>query len=53
MRLGAITKECQEKGIKVNAISKLSVISGDRKLKALYVSTIQEMVMAYCIETVG
>ena len=37
----------------VNAISKLSVISGDRKLKALYVSTIQEMVMAYCIETVG
>lgn len=35
----------------VKGISKLSVISNDRKLKALYISCIQEMVIAYSIVT--
>ena len=35
----------------VKDISKLSVISNDRRLKALYISCIQEMVIAYSIET--
>lgn len=35
---------------KVNAISKLSVIADDKRLKELYITCIREMMIAYCIE---
>ncbi len=37
----------------VKDISKLSVISNDKRLKALYISTIQEMVVGYCVDIGG
>lgn len=34
---------------KVNAISKLSVIAGDKRLKELYITCIREMMIAHCV----
>lgn len=34
----------------VKNISKLSIISGDKKLKELYIASIKEMMVAYCVE---
>lgn len=47
-------KRAQQNGAtktQVKNISKLSVIANDKRLKALYISSIQEMVIAYCIGT--
>lgn len=47
-------KRAQQNGAtktQVKNISKLSVIANDKRLKALYISSIQEMVIAYCIST--
>jgi phage anti-repressor protein len=46
-------KRAEENGVcksKVKAISKLSVIESDKRLKALYITVLQEMTVAYCVE---
>ena len=35
---------------KVNAISKVSVIAANKRLKEIYISVIREMMIAYCVE---
>lgn len=48
-------KRAEENGAsksKVKAISKLSVIEADKRLKALYIGVLQEMSVAYCVEVV-
>lgn len=56
-RLDVLKKNAQkraaENGLsksKVKAISKLSVIEADKRLKALYITVLQEMTVAYCVE---
>ena len=56
-RLDTLKKNAQkraaENGLsksKVKAISKLSVIESDKRLKALYITVLQEMTVAYCVE---
>lgn len=56
-RLDVLKKNAQkraaENGLsksKVKAISKLSVIESDKRLKALYITVLQEMTVAYCVE---
>lgn len=46
-------KRAEENGVcksKIKAISKLSVIEADKRLKALYITVLQEMTVAYCVE---
>lgn len=46
-------KRAEENGVcksKIKAISKLSVIEADKRLKALYITVLQEMTIAYCVE---
>lgn len=56
-RLDTLLKHAKERAAqngapksKINAISKLSVIADNRRLKELYISCIREMMAAYCIE---
>lgn len=56
-RLDVLKKNAQkraaENGLsksKVKAISKISVIEADKRLKALYITVLQEMTVAYCVE---
>lgn len=48
-------KRAEENGAtktQVKNISKLSVISNDKRLKELYIASIKEMIIAYCVEVV-
>lgn len=56
-RLDVLKKNAQkraaENGLsksRVKAISKISVIEADKRLKALYITVLQEMTVAYCVE---
>lgn len=46
-------KRAAENGLsksRIKAISKISVIEADKRLKALYITVLQEMTVAYCVE---
>lgn len=56
-RLDVLKKNAQkraaENGLsksRIKAISKISVIEADKRLKALYITVLQEMTVAYCVE---